>query len=472
MCFLHKRVILYKKFSVIILAAGKSSRMLSDVPKVMHKIAGKPMLQHLIDTTLKMQGVQSIYIVCAKDNFDIMQKVFNVEEVSTVSIHWVLQQELLGTGHAIQQALSMINDDNEEIFVLYGDVPLVSSGTLKKLYCMKSQCDLGLLTATLTNPIGYGRIIRDQEGNIVNIIEDHDIVTDEYKKIEEVYTGILISVVKYLKFWIEDLSMHSAKNEFYLTDVVSVAYRRGYVICSVQPVHLFEIIGINSKSDLVELDRMYQKEQAKYLLSIGVIIYDPDRFDLRGTLICGRDVHIDINVIIEGHVSLGNRVSIGASCILKDAVIEDDVVIFPFSIIENATIHCCSKVGPLARLRNDVELQENSRVGNFVELKSTVLGNASKVKHLSYVGDAEIGSQVNIGAGTIFCNYDGVKKNRTNVKDNVFIGSNSQLVAPITIEKNAIIGAGTTVTKNVAENDIVISRIRQFSIIKKKRLKK
>lgn len=462
---------LHRKISVIILAAGKGSRMLSDIPKVMHKIGGKCMLQHLIDT-VSMLNVRSIYVVYANDDYNIMKRSIDIRSC-TMPVYWILQKELLGTGHAVQRALFSIDRDDDEILILYGDVPIVSSATLKKLHDMKSQCDISLLTAILTNPVGYGRVVRNQSGNIINIVEDHDIINDNDRNIKEINTGILIAVVKDLKYWLKSLSMmhHNVNNEFYLTDIVNFAYYNGYIIRSINPIDTFEILGVNNKSDLIYLDRKYQKIQAQYLLSMGVMIFDPKRFDLRGTLVCGRDVYIDINVIIEGHVSLGNKVKIGAGCILRDTVVGNNVVIDPFSIIENATINCDSKVGPFARLRSGVELKEKSNVGNFVELKNIFLGNESKVKHLSYLGDAEIGSRVNIGAGTIFCNYDGIKKHHTNIEDDVFIGANSQLVAPLTIKKNAIIGAGTTVTKDVSENETVISRIRQFSIFNKRILK-
>lgn len=458
-----------KQSSVIILTAGKGSRMLSDIPKVMHKIGGKCMLQHLIDTAAKV-GVQSIYIVYHDNDDHTLMHMIDTDKYKG-SVHWILQRELLGTGHAVLQALSIISND-EEIFILYGDVPLVSYVTLQKLHCIKSQCDVGLLTAILTNPDGYGRIVRDRQDEIINIVEYDDIDFDNYKDIKEVNTGVLISTVGNLKCWLEKLIVRSAKNEFYLTDIISIACRMGYVIRSVQPVNIFEIIGVNSKSDLIFLEKKYQIKEAQYLLSIGVMIVDPNRFDLRGTLTCGRDVYIDINVIIEGCVSLGDRVRIGASCILKDTIIGDDVKIHPFSIVENATINYQSEVGPFARIRLGSTLQGKSYVGNFVELKNVQLGDESKAKHLTYLGDAEIGSQVNIGAGVIICNYDGTRKHHTDIGDNVFIGSNSQLIAPITIGKNAVVGAGTTVTENVLENETVISRIRQFTIFNKKELKK
>lgn len=457
------------KFSVIILAAGNGSRMLSDIPKVMHKIGGKSMLQHLIDTVVKI-GVRCIYVVY-NSNCNFIKKAINFDVYKT-PICWILQKELLGTGHAIQQTLFAINNDKEEVLILYGDVPLISYKTLQNLYLNKLQCDISLLTAILANPMGYGRVIRNTEGSIINIIEDNDIIYDKDKRIKEVNTGIFIAVVKDLRCWLKKLIVHIEKNEFYLTDIINIAYHMGYIISAIQPINTFEIMGVNDKADLVRLDKIYQKNQAQYLLSMGVIISDLSRFDIRGTLICGKDVFIDINVIIEGHVVLGDKVNIGASCILRDSIVEDNVIIYPFSIIENAMINNQSEVGPFARLRPGTELKEKSRVGNFVELKNTRLGDSSKVSHLSYLGDTEIGSQVNIGAGTIFCNYDGLKKNRTRVGDNVFIGSGSQLVAPLTIGKNAVIGAGTTVTQDVLENETVISRIRQFSILNTKHLKK
>lgn len=459
---------LLKKFSVVILAAGKGSRMLSDVPKVMHKIGGKYMLQHLIDTVVKVRGVRSVYIVC-NDNFSIIRDNINIDVCHHIFVHWVLQKELLGTGNALQTALSLIHDDKEEILVLYGDVPLISCETLQKLYLVKSECDISLLTAVLDNPVGYGRIIRHKKGNITSIIEDDMIVhhSSDYETIKEVSTGIFVALSGHLKCWLKTLIIHNLRNEFYLTDIVSIAYRTGYSIQAIQPViDIFEILGVNNKSDLIYLDRKYQERQAQYLLSMGVMILDPNRFDLRGTLICGKDVCIDINVVIEGHVSLGDRVRIESSCILRDTIMGNDVIIHPFSIIENAKVRDYSIVGPFARLRENVALEERSCIGNFVELKNVRLGKCSKVKHLSYLGDADIGSQVNIGAGTIICNYDGVNKHYTNIKDNVCVGADSQLLAPLNIGKNAIVGAGTTVTKDVSDGDTVISRIRQFSILK------
>ncbi|URJ24460.1 bifunctional UDP-N-acetylglucosamine diphosphorylase/glucosamine-1-phosphate N-acetyltransferase GlmU [Candidatus Blochmanniella camponoti] len=457
----------YINFSAIILAAGRGNRMLSDTPKVLHQIGGKFMLQHLIDSVIQV-GVSSIYVVYGYKGEMIIKKI-NTDQYK-IPVHWILQHDLIGTGDAVRRVLPVISDD-EEVLVLYGDVPFVSYQTLQRLHAIKSQCDISMLTATLSNPQGYGRIVRNQEGNVVSIIEHDDIINDDQKNIKEVSTGIFIAVSDHLKRWLSTLTTHKSKNEFYLTDIIQIAHQSGYIIHTMCPDDTFEVMGVNSKSDFVYLDKQYQQRKVRCLLSSGLMIIDPNRFDLRGTLVHGKDVYIDINVIIEGHVSLGNRVKIGASCILKDTIVADDVEIYPFSIIENTTISFQSKVGPFVRLRPGTELKEKSHVGNFVEIKNTRLGEKSKVKHLSYLGDAEIGNQVNIGAGTIICNYDGINKHQTIIGDDVFIGADSQLVAPITIGKNATIGAGTTVTRDVPDNETIISRIRQFSILNWKRLK-
>lgn len=460
----------HKNFFVIILAAGQGHRMLSDIPKVLHQIAGKSMLQHLMNSINKF-NIQTIYIVYNQHKAKL-KKAIDLENIHKIPIHWILQRIPKGTGHAVQKVLNTISDNESEILILYGDVPFVSYNTLKKLKFIKSQCDISLLTATITNPNGYGRIIRNPQGKVISIIEHNNIINNTHKKIKEINSGIFISVAGCLKNWIKQLTYNYSNNELYLTDVIAIAYQTGYVIRTTHPNDIFEIIGINNKSDLIQAERTYQKKQAQNLLKSGILISDPNRFDLRGTLICGKDVYIDINVIIEGYVSLGNRVKIGSGCILKDVNIADDVNVYPFSIIEHSKINSNSKIGPFARLRPGTQLQQNTHIGNFVELKNTQLGTQSKVKHLTYLGDADIGAQVNIGAGTIICNYDGSNKNNTRIKDNAFIGADSQLIAPVTIGKHAIIGAGTTVTQDVAEKDIIISRIRQFSIVNKNLIKK
>ncbi|WP_420021775.1 bifunctional UDP-N-acetylglucosamine diphosphorylase/glucosamine-1-phosphate N-acetyltransferase GlmU [Candidatus Blochmanniella vafra] len=454
-----------KNFNVIILAAGYGERMLSDIPKVMHKIAGKSMLQHLIDSVCELDIQLSIYVVysCKKDMF-VNSICINDKNIS---ISWVFQGIPKGTGHAVQKVLPMLYEDSE-ILVLYGDVPLISSRTLKKLLSVKLESDIALLTANVNDPTGYGRIIRNEFGQVIDIKEDSDIVNDNHRKITEINSGIFISVSKYIKNWVGIVQNNNVKNELYLTDIFKIAYQNKYRINTINPIDEFEIIGINSKLDLIKVERIYQKNQAYNFVKSGVVILDPYRFDLRGTLVCGKDVYIDVNVIIEGCVSLGNRVKIGAGCILKNVEIGDDVIICPFSFIENSKISFASKIGPFSRLRPNTQLGEKTYIGNFVELKNVQLGKKSKVGHLSYLGDAQIGNQVNIGAGTIICNYDGIKKHQTYIEDDVFIGSDSQLIAPIRIGKSAIIGAGTTVTKNVEEGKTVISRIQQFSISNKK----
>lgn len=460
---------LQKKFNVIILAAGQGNRMLSNIPKVMHKIAGKSMLQHLIDSLNQITNIQSIYIVY-NFNKSIFKNTIHLNK-QKVPIYWVLQNTPKGTGHAIQKALYMIKNNESEVLILYGDVPFVSCNTIKKLKSIKSQCDIGLLTAQIYNPYGYGRIIRNLQGKVTNIIEHNDITNNSYKKIKEINSGVFITLVKFLKNWLQKLTYKTAKNELYLTDIINIAYQQGYLIRTIHPIDTFEITGINNKLDLIRSEKKYQLKQAQKLLKSGVLISDPNRFDLRGTLIFGKDVYIDINVIIEGNVSLGNRVKIGSNCILNNVTIGDDVTIYPFSIIEHSKINFKSKIGPFARLRPGTQLEKHACIGNFVELKNTRLGIQSKVKHLSYLGDADIGSKVNIGAGTITCNYDGINKHNTYIKNNVFIGADSQLIAPITIGKYAFIGAGTTVTQNVAEKETIISRVRQFSIVRKKKIK-
>lgn len=461
---------LHRNFNAIILAAGQGKRMLSDIPKVMHKIAGKSMLQHLIDSVNQI-NIQSIYIVHSC-NKEIFGKILDLKN-QIIPIHWILQYPPKGTGHAVQKALYMMNDDEAEVLILYGDVPFISCNTLKQLQSIKSKCDISLLTANIVNPDGYGRIIRNQQGKVINIIENDDITTNSsHKHIKEINSGIFITIAGYLKNWLRIITYNNIKNELYLTDIFSIAYQQGYLIHTMYPIDIFEITGINNKSDLIQVERTYQKKQAQNLLKLGILISDPNRFDLRGTLIFGKDVYIDINVIMEGHVFLGNRVKIGAGCILRHVTIEDDVTIYPFSIIENSKINFKSKIGPFARLRPGTQLKERACVGNFVELKNVQLGIQSKVKHLSYLGDAKIGSQVNIGSGTTICNYDGITKHNTCIKDNAFIGANSQLVAPVTIGKGAIVGAGTTITQDVEEKDTVISRIHQFSVSTKKNSKK
>ncbi|TBL72780.1 bifunctional UDP-N-acetylglucosamine diphosphorylase/glucosamine-1-phosphate N-acetyltransferase GlmU [Obesumbacterium proteus] len=440
--------------SVVILAAGKGTRMYSDLPKVLHPLAGKPMVQHVIDTALKL-GAQNVHLVYGHGG-DLLK-----EKLSDQPLNWVLQAEQLGTGHAMQQAAPHFSDD-EDVLMLYGDVPLISGETLQRLLAAKPQGGIGLLTVKLADPTGYGRIVREND-NVVGIVEHKD-ATAEQHKINEINTGILVASGRDLKRWLGKLNNNNAQGEYYITDIIALAHQEGHRIEAVHPDRLSEVEGVNNRLQLSALEREYQSEQAQKLLLAGVMLLDPARFDLRGELIHGRDISIDTNVIIEGTVKLGDRVRIGTGCVLKDCVIGDDCEISPYTVIENSTLSTECTVGPFARLRPGADLAEKAHVGNFVEIKKARLGKGSKAGHLSYLGDAEIGDNVNIGAGTITCNYDGANKFKTIIGDDVFVGSDTQLVAPVTIGNGVTIAAGTTVTKNVAEKELVLSRVKQTHI--------
>ncbi|MCE9883137.1 MAG: bifunctional UDP-N-acetylglucosamine diphosphorylase/glucosamine-1-phosphate N-acetyltransferase GlmU [Enterobacterales bacterium] len=440
--------------SVVILAAGKGTRMYSDLPKVLHPLAGKPMVQHVIDTALKL-GAQNVHLVYGHGG-DLLK-----EKLSDQPLNWVLQAEQLGTGHAMQQAAPHFSDD-EDVLMLYGDVPLISGETLQRLLAAKPQGGIGLLTVKLADPTGYGRIVREND-NVVGIVEHKD-ATAEQHKINEINTGILVASGRDLKRWLGKLNNNNAQGEYYITDIIALAHQEGHRIEAVHPDRLSEVEGVNNRLQLSALEREYQSEQAQRLLLAGVMLLDPARFDLRGELIHGRDISIDTNVIIEGTVKLGDRVRIGTGCVLKDCVIGDDCEISPYTVIENSTLATECTVGPFARLRPGADLAEKAHVGNFVEIKKARLGKGSKAGHLSYLGDAEIGDNVNIGAGTITCNYDGANKFKTIIGDDVFVGSDTQLVAPVTIGNGVTIAAGTTVTKNVAEKELVLSRVKQTHI--------
>ncbi|MGL4958154.1 MAG: bifunctional UDP-N-acetylglucosamine diphosphorylase/glucosamine-1-phosphate N-acetyltransferase GlmU [Plesiomonas sp.] len=443
-----------KRFSVVILAAGKGTRMHSDLPKVLHPIAGKPMVSHVIDTARSI-GAENIHLIYGHGGDQLQARL------SGDDLNWVIQAEQLGTGHAMQQAAPHFADD-EVILMLYGDVPLISANTLKRLLQAKPVDGIGLLTAKLDNPAGYGRILREN-GKVSGIIEHKD-ASAEQLSIREVNTGILVADGKNLKHWLSQLNNDNAKGEYYMTDVIAMAHVEQHEIVAVHPTHFYEVEGVNNRQQLSRLERIYQREQSDRLLLEGVMLLDPERFDLRGTLECGRDVVIDTNVILEGRVVLGNRVRVGTGCVLKDCVIGDDTDIKPYSLIDDSTVGAGCSVGPYGRLRPGSVMQDNSHLGNFVEMKKSTLGKGSKANHLTYLGDAVIGERVNIGAGTITCNYDGVNKFQTVIGNDVFVGSDTQLVAPVTVADGATIGAGSTVTKNIAENELVISRVAQRHI--------
>lgn len=437
--------------SVVILAAGKGTRVYSNLPKGLHILAGKPIVQHVIDTATCL-GAQQIHLVYGHGG-DLLKAMLEKNV-----LNWVLQVEQLGTGHAMQQAASVFSDD-EDILMLYGDVPLISRTTLQRLRIAKPDGGIGLLTVVLDNPTGYGRVIREN-GAVTGIIEQKD-ASAEQMKIQEINTGILIANGRDLKRWLIHLDNNNVQGEFYITDIIAIAHREGRRINAVSPSRISETYGVNNFLQLATLERIYQKEQAEKLLLAGVILRDPVRFDLRGTLEHGRDVEIDTNVIIEGKVKLGNGVKIGTGCIIKNSVIADNCEISPYTVIEGANLAAACNVGPFSRLRLGSSLAEQACVGNFVEMKKTTLGKGSKAGHLSYLGDAEIGAGVNIGAGTITCNYDGTNKCKTIIGDDVFVGSDTQLVAPVTVASNATIAAGTTVMKDVSTADLVYNRKEQ-----------
>jgi bifunctional UDP-N-acetylglucosamine pyrophosphorylase/glucosamine-1-phosphate N-acetyltransferase len=440
--------------SVVILAAGKGTRMRSELPKVLHPIAKKPMVQHVIDT-VKELAVDNIHLVYGH-GAELLKS-----RISDDKLDWVLQADQLGTGHAVQQAAAKFKAD-EQVLVLYGDVPLISQETLTHLCAAQPDGGIALLTVKLGNPNGYGRIIRNNDA-VVGIVEQKD-ATLEQLLINEVNSGIMVASGADFQAWLAQLNNDNAQAEYYLTDVIALAHRDGRQITAVHPLANIEVEGVNNRMQLAGLERAYQELQAEKLMEQGVTMLDPRRFDLRGQVSVGNDVTFDVNVIIEGDVSIGNGVTIGANCILKDCHIGDNTEIKPNSIIESATIGMDCSAGPFARLRPNTVLEDDAHVGNFVELKKTTLGKGSKAGHLSYLGDCIIGEKVNIGAGTITCNYDGVNKFQTVIEDGAFIGSDSQLVAPVTIGKNATVGAGSTITKDVSENELVITRVKQRHI--------
>ncbi|WP_315567532.1 bifunctional UDP-N-acetylglucosamine diphosphorylase/glucosamine-1-phosphate N-acetyltransferase GlmU [Aggregatibacter aphrophilus] len=440
--------------SVVILAAGKGTRMYSDLPKVLHPIAGKPMVKHVIDTA-KQLGAHNIHLVYGHGG-DLMQ-----QRLANEPVNWVLQTEQLGTGHAMQQAAPFFADD-ENILMLYGDAPLITKATLEKLIAAKPDKGIALLTVVLDNPTGYGRILREK-GNVVGIVEQKD-ANAEQLKIQEVNTGVMVSDGASFKKWLTQLDNNNAQGEYYMTDVIALANRDGCQVAAVQAADLIEVEGANNRLQLVALEQYFQQKQARELLLAGVMLLDPNSFKLRGKLTHGKDVEIDMNVILKGKVRLGNRVKIGAGCVLTNCDIGDDVEIKPYSVLEDTSVGANAAIGPFSRLRPGTELAENTHVGNFVEIKKAQIGKGSKVNHLTYVGDAEIGKDCNIGAGVITCNYDGANKFKTIIGDNVFIGSDSQLVAPVTIESGATIGAGSTIRDDVRHDELVTTRVPQKHI--------
>ncbi len=440
---------------ILILAAGKGTRMRSDLPKVLHPVGGKALVQHVADTARKVGGEQLLIIVGHG-----AEKV--EEKMAAPDVKFVLQAQQLGTGHAVQQALPHLRND-ASVLILYGDVPLTKAETLQKLIAKVSDHQMGLLTVNMQNPTGYGRIVRDANNKVIAIVEHKD-ASDEQKKITEINTGIMAVKAKHLQKWLPQLSNNNAQGEYYLTDIIAMAKADGIAIEVEQPDAVEEVEGINNRQQQAALERFYQQQKANELMVAGVTLLDPARIDIRGNLTCGRDVVIDVNCVFEGDVVLGDGVVIEPNCVIINSKIGNQTQIKSFSHIEDSTLAANCDIGPYARLRPGTDLADDVKIGNFVETKKAVIAKGSKVNHLSYIGDAIVGSKVNVGAGTITCNYDGVNKFKTEIGDNAFIGSNSALVAPVKIGANSTVGAGSVITKNTDENDLAIARSQQRNI--------
>jgi bifunctional UDP-N-acetylglucosamine pyrophosphorylase/glucosamine-1-phosphate N-acetyltransferase len=448
---------------VVILAAGQGTRMKSDLPKVLHALAGKPLLGHVLDRARELDPVE--IVVVYGHGGERVRDAFRQQE----DLRWALQAEQLGTGHALQQAMPML-EQSDRVLVLYGDVPLIRTETLQSLIDSAGH-SFGLLTVTLDDPSGYGRIVRDDAGRVVRIVEQKDASEVELA-IGEINTGIMLLPRASLGGWLERLSNDNVQSEYYLTDVLEMAAAEGMTIHVAQPADVSEAEGVNNRHQLAVLERVYQRLQARQLMLDGVTLRDPERFDLRGSLAHGIDVEIDINAVIEGDVRLGDRVRVGPNCVLRDVVVGNDVEILENSVLEQASVGDGSRIGPFARLRPGAELVGDAHVGNFVEIKKSRVGLGSKVNHLTYIGDTEIGSGVNIGAGTITCNYDGANKHKTVIGDDAFIGSNSALVAPVTVGRNATIGAGSVIGKDAPDGKLTLTRAKQVSLSWQRPVKK
>lgn len=441
---------------VIILAAGKGTRMCSAKPKVLHEIAGKPLLRHVIETSLELQA-EKIHIVYGHGGKQVRAAI----DINEPLINWVEQTAQLGTGHAVLQALPFV-EESSDILVLYGDVPLLSTYTLNKLIDKIRQSDLVLLTALLDNPFGLGRIIVEDD-KILGIVEEKDASVLQ-KEIKEINSGVMLTKAALLKTWLPRLDSNNNQGELYLTDIVKMAVDDELKIDKLVVSDPMEVQGVNDLIQLEQVERNYQLNQIEHLMRNGVTVRDKNRVDIRGSVSCGFDVSIDINVIFEGDVIIEDGVSIGANCIIKNSTIKQGAQIHDNSMIDESIVGQGAQVGPFARLRPNSHLGENAKVGNFVEMKKTTLGDGSKVNHLSYIGDATIGSHVNVGAGTITCNYDGVNKHKTIIEDGAFIGSGTQLVAPIQVRMNATIGAGTTLRKEAIADALTLTRSEQVTI--------
>ncbi len=455
--------------NVIILAAGAGTRMRSALPKVLHVVGAKPMLEHVVDAARQLDARQ-VQVVYGHGGGAVRTALAHL------NVTWIHQERQLGTGHAVAVALGVLPPAtlsppwlaqalpqvaaHDTVLVLYGDVPLIGVDTLQRVIAAAQDNSLGLLTVVLADPRGYGRILRDAQGNVVRIVEEKD-ATAEQRQVCEINTGIVAASGEKLQKWLAALDSNNAQSEYYLTDIIAMAVRDGVKVVSVAPDSVMETLGVNNSIQLAEAERYYQRMQVEKLMLQGVTLRDPARCEVRGEVSVGTDIIIDVNVILEGKISLGSGVRIGANTVIRNTTIGDHVEILENCVIEDAVIGQHSRIGPFARIRPETHLADNVHIGNFVEIKKTGVGSGSKINHLSYVGDATVGRNVNIGAGTITCNYDGVNKFQTVIGDNVFVGSDSQLIAPVTIGDGATIGAGSTITRDAPPGELTVSRAPQ-----------
>ncbi|WP_141440223.1 bifunctional UDP-N-acetylglucosamine diphosphorylase/glucosamine-1-phosphate N-acetyltransferase GlmU [Vreelandella titanicae] len=444
-----------QELDIVILAAGKGTRMRSQIPKVLHPLAGKPMVQHVLDTASGLQPDRTHVVI--GHGADQLREVLAEKPVK-----FAVQAEQKGTGHAVAQALEQLGSG--KVLILYGDVPLLQRESLSELLAHVDEQHMGLLTVTLADPTGYGRIVRDDAGEAVAIVEQKDASSAELA-ITECNTGIMAMTSAQLKRWLPQLSAENAQGEYYLTDVIAMAAAEGIKVCTAQPASAVEVEGVNNRAQMARLERVYQRQLADKLMAQGVALADPERLDVRGHLTCGHDVFIDVGCVFEGEVELGEGVRIGPYCVIKNSTIGAESVIEPHSVIDGTVAAGLNQVGPFARLRPGTRLAVKAKVGNFVETKNADVGEGSKINHLSYVGDARLGRDVNVGAGTITCNYDGANKHHTDIGDNAFIGSNTALVAPVSVGKGATIGAGSTIAKDVTDYALAVTRGRQLEKI-------
>ena len=443
---------LLSPLSVIILAAGKGTRMKSAFPKVLHQLAGKPLVNHVYDTAISI-GAENVCVVYGHEGDMLLNNCKNFK------CHFAEQKEQLGTGHAVDHALPYLSM-GDTVLILYGDVPLTSEETLKNLVDKVDEETIALLTVNLEDPNGYGRIVRDGAKNVQCIVEQKD-ANPQQLRITEVNTGIMALKADLLRDMLAKINNDNAQGEYYLTDVIGLAVKEGKKVSTAFAANEYEVAGVNSRVQLAELERIYQRNHAIKLMESGVTLADPSRIDVRGNISVGQDIFIDTNVTLNGEVVIEDFVQIGQGCVISDSTIGSGTIIKPYSVIENSNISSQVEIGPFARIRPGTEMAPHSKVGNFVETKKAIIGEGSKISHLSYIGDTEIGKNVNIGAGTITCNYDGANKHKTIIKDNAFIGSDTQLVAPVTIGENVTVAAGSTITKDTSDDVLVLSRVKQ-----------